>query len=91
MTATDPEFRGQGLATEMYRRAIKLFSHKKIPLCKSVLTSKWTQRACKNLGFDELVQLYLKDYKDPEGKPYFPDADPDLFITVVAKRIKFED
>lgn len=38
MASVDGEFRGQGLATEMYERAIKLFKAKGIRLCKSVLT-----------------------------------------------------
>ncbi len=87
MTTTDAQFRGQGLASEMYKRAIKFLQKKKFPLCKSVLTSPFTQKACKNLQFTEHAKLFLKDYKDSEGNPYFPNANPDQFITVVAKRI----
>lgn len=87
MTATAPQFRGQGLATEMYNRAILLFQANGIQLCKSVLTSPWTRKACKNLNFTEHVKLLLQDYKDQDGKQFFPDATPDQFITVVSKRI----
>jgi len=88
MTVTDPTFRGQGLATEMYRRAMDLVKALGIPLCKSVLTSPFTMKACRNLKFVECSKLFLQDYKDENGVQYFPDAKPDQFITVVAKRIE---
>jgi GNAT superfamily N-acetyltransferase len=86
MTATAPEFRGQGLATEMYKRAIQLLKSKGVTVCKSVLTSPYTLKACQNLQFTELAKLYLKDHKDSNGICLFPKAG-DLWVTVMAKRI----
>jgi predicted GNAT family acetyltransferase len=87
MTCTSPEFRGQGLATEMYVRAIRLFQSKELKVCKSILTSPYTLKACRGLNFTENCTLFLKDYKDEQGNLYYPNATPDQCITVASKRI----
>jgi len=83
--SVDKEFRGQGLATEMYNRAIALLKSKGIKAAESIFTSPFSQRIANKLGFVELSKRYLKDYKTLNGGQLFPQAGDDEIAILMAK------
>jgi ribosomal protein S18 acetylase RimI-like enzyme len=82
--SVDRNFRGQGLATEMYQRAIDVLKAERCPAAQSIFTSPHSQRIARNLGFKELSRMKLKDYKTPEGDSLFPNATDDEVAIVMA-------
>jgi len=71
------EYRGKGLATEMYKRSIQLLKSKGFPLCKSAFSSPYTRKATMNLGFTEIARVYLKDFCNENGEMDFKGAGDD--------------
>lgn len=85
MTAVSSQFRGIGLAKEMYKRALALIQSYKIPVCCSIIANPWALKVCKSLGFKEHFKLYLKTYLDKEtGTQVFKEAKEDECIVCVS-------
>ncbi len=82
--SVDREFRGQGLATEMYERALKLLKSKGLKCAESVFSSPISQRIAKRLGFTELSRRYFKEYKTLDGSQSFPQAKDDEVSILMA-------
>jgi GNAT superfamily N-acetyltransferase len=83
MASVHPDFRGQGLAGEMYRGAIRLLQAKGFKLLKSCFTSPFTQKVGEKMGFRELARARFKDHTDPDGgEPVFPDAKDHEIATI---------
>lgn len=87
MASVGSNYRGQGLATEMYRRSIKFFKAQGVQVAKSNFTSPFTRKAAHNLGFVELKRIKFLDYKDDQGTPYLPTATEDQLCACMAVRI----
>lgn len=87
MASVDPEFQREGIATEMYKRSIKLLRSKGYPLCKSVFTNPYARSAVSKLGFEEISRFYFLDLKNEQGDPIVPDAEPDMFGASMALKL----
>lgn len=86
-TSVDPEFRCQGIATEIFRRSIRNFKSKGYSVCMSEFTSPATRSVGQKFGFVNLSQLNFKDFKDKDGRLILPNAKQDEFIVVAALRL----
>ena len=86
VTSVSTPFRGQGLASEMYKRTLTLLKEKGFPVVRSLFTSPETQAIGKKLEFTELGRIELKDEVDETGKPLFPTATTQ-FVTEAAKNL----
>lgn len=82
MASVHPDFRGQGLAGEMYRGCIRLLQAKGFKLLKSCFTSPYTQKVGEKMGFRELSKKRFIDYRNENGELVFPDAGDDATATV---------
>jgi len=85
----DPKYRGQGLATEMYERALAFIkSNEKFTIIKSNLTSPYTRRICHKFGFTELSRAYYNDFKDEHGLPLLKGRTNEEFVAFMCLKIK---
>jgi len=87
----DPIYRGQGLATEMYVRAlrfVKSFKAFSSAVVKSNLTSPYTRKICTKFGFTELARAYYNDFRDENGKLLLNGRKDDEFVAFMAKRLE---
>lgn len=85
--SVDKEFRGQGLATEMYERALKLLKFKGITVVESLFTNPFSQRIANRLGFEEVSKRYLKEFKALDGSQLFPQAEEDEISIMMIKKL----
>jgi len=77
MASVHPDFRGQGLAGEMYRGAIRNLQSKGFQLLKSCFTSPFTKKIGEKMGFRELARAKFNEYQDENGELVFPSAEND--------------
>jgi len=75
-TSVGPEYRGQGLVTEIYKRSFDLLRAKGYPLCKSSFSSPYTQKLAIRFGFTEHARRKFADFKYPDGTPIFDKVSP---------------
>jgi len=87
MTCVDPEFQGQGLVTEMYRRSINYLRARGFPLCVGLFTSPFTRKAVAHFPFEDLASEKLADFKGENGLPLIPSGDPEQFANTKAMRL----
>jgi len=64
IASTAKKFRGQGLASEMYRRMVILLREENFKLTFSVFTSPYSRRCAEKLGFQETARIELESVKD---------------------------
>jgi GNAT superfamily N-acetyltransferase len=84
----DPRYQGQGIATEIYERALRMVrANKKYAFVKSNLTSPWTRRICNNFGFVELSRAYYNDFKDENGGPLVIGKKDDEFVAFMCLKL----
>ncbi|CAG7733619.1 unnamed protein product [Allacma fusca] len=69
-----PDFRKQGLVTEMYRRAVDLARAEGFFLAKACFSSPYSRAAALKVGFQEVARITYSDVKDENGKPVIPGA-----------------
>ncbi|CAG7724842.1 unnamed protein product [Allacma fusca] len=69
-----PDFRQQGLATEMYRRAVELARAEGFFLAKACFSSPYSRAAAAKVGFEEVARITYFDVTDENGKPVIPGA-----------------
>lgn len=86
MASVHSDFRGQGLAGEMYRGAVRLVQGKGLKLMKSCFTSPYTRIIGKKLGFRELAQKSFNE-EDEDGKPTFPNSKPEEVAVIAVLEI----
>jgi len=86
VASVDPQFRGLGLATEMYKRTLELLKSKRIPVAKSSFSSPYTRKIAQKFGFEQIRRDYFKDFRDENGEKFFHNAD-DQFSDLMAIRL----
>jgi hypothetical protein len=79
--------RGQGLATEIYRRSVLQFRQRGFPITRNFFSSKITMKIVKSLGYEELSRIYLGKLQGKYGQLVFPMADEDFYATFMARRL----
>jgi len=85
----DPIYRGQGIATEMYERALRAVrANKDYYYVKSNLTSPYTRRICDKFGFEELSRAYFNDFKDDDGNNILIGRGDDEFVTFACLKLQ---
>ncbi|CAL8092428.1 unnamed protein product [Orchesella dallaii] len=87
MVSVDRDFRGHGLASEIYERSFNMLTALKFPLIKCVFSSPYTQRIARKRGFIELGRLYFQDCKDDNGERPFPNATEDEYAVLMVKEL----
>jgi len=87
LVSVDREFRGHGLASEIYERAFNMLTALKFPLIKCVFSSPYTQRIARKRGFIELGRSYFQDWRDENGDRNFPDATEDEYAVLMVKEL----
>jgi len=80
--SVDPEFAQQGLATEIYRRAILLMKARGFKFVLVGFVSPYSRAAAAHHGFIRVAQRALKDAKNDKGQPLFENTDPNDFLDV---------
>jgi len=83
MASTAKKFRGQGLASEMYRRMVILLREENFKLAFSVFTSPFSRRCAEKLGFRETARIELESVKDENGKKLLPNSGKDDFVSLM--------
>jgi GNAT superfamily N-acetyltransferase len=75
--SVDPEFRKQGLAKEIYRRALAFLKAKGFSVARCGFTSPFSRKAAKSLGCKIVVGEKCSEAKTPGGRLLNPNAKPD--------------
>ncbi len=87
IASVNRDYRGQGLATEMYRRAIEIIRQNGVTVFKCLVTSPFTRKITENLGFIELGSWKFSEAKDEDGNALIgnitQDQDGIVAITVL--------
>lgn len=86
----DSKYRGNGLASEIYNRAlVYLRAHPKWSksIVKSNITSPYTLKICQNYGFIELARVYYNDFKDENGNPLCVGWRDDEFVAFMCLQL----
>ncbi|CAL8137115.1 unnamed protein product [Orchesella dallaii] len=90
VASTSKEHRGQGLASELFRRMLNLLRKEKLFLVFSIYSSQFSRRCATKLGFVEIARSRFADALDPiSGLPYLPKAvDCEDFASLMTLQIK---
>lgn len=88
MVSVDRDFRGSGLATELYDRTFKMLRAMKMTLIKCIFTSPYSQKIAWNRHFQEVCRMKFLDWKDDNGKQHYPDATEEEVAILMVKDIK---
>jgi len=88
MVSVDKEYRGFGLATEIYDRAFKMLNSMNFPLIKCVFSSPYTQKIARKRGFYEIGKINFLDWKDENNQRHYPNATEDECAILMVKEIK---
>ncbi|ODN06371.1 Dopamine N-acetyltransferase [Orchesella cincta] len=86
--SVEKEFRGKGLATELFRRTISQLFSEGFPLIYSEFSNPISRKVGKRLGFEEVRRFYFKDFTMPDGSQVFKnEEEQDNFVnmTVLTK------
>jgi len=78
--SVDPAYQNQGIATEIYKRALILLKQKEFKVVRCGFLSPWSRKAATNLGWKELVRVYHKDVMTSAGTPLVENADPEDYL-----------
>ena len=73
LASVRPDFRGQGLATELFRRSFGIFKENGDSVIKCMATSPFTRKLAASLNFEELGCWKFSEAKDDDGNPLFPN------------------
>ncbi|CAL8073976.1 unnamed protein product [Orchesella dallaii] len=79
--STDKDFRGKGLATEMYKKAILKLKANGYKIVSSTFTNPLSRKIGDKLGFKEVSRLYSNDSKNEDGSSALGEAANDHFVT----------
>lgn len=88
MVSVGRDYRGHGLASEIYERAFNMLTSMKFPLIKCVFSSPYTQKIARKRGFEELGKIDFQDWKDENGQRYYPNATPDECAILMVKELE---
>lgn len=80
-------YRGYGLATEIYDRAFKMLTAMNFPLIKCVFSSPYTQKIARKRGFQEMGKINFLDCKNEQGELCFPNANEDECAILMIKQL----
>jgi len=78
--SVDPAYQKRGIATEIYKRALRLLKQKEFKVVLCGFLSPWSRKAAMNLGWKELVRVYHKDVMTSTGMPLVENADPEDYF-----------
>ncbi|CAL8134422.1 unnamed protein product [Orchesella dallaii] len=87
LVSVDKEYRGCGLASEIYERAYKMLKAMKIPLIKCIFTNPYTEKIAVKTGFQEVARIRIQDWKYDDGKPCAPNATDEDWVVVMVKEL----
>jgi len=87
LSSVSPNYRGQGIATEIYRRSILLFRKNGFLIARNFFSSKITMKIVRKLGYEELSRVYLRELRNDDGLLVFPQAGPDFYATLMVIRL----
>jgi len=84
VASTAPNFAGQGLAKEFYRRSLRFLKAEGHKICKVFTSSPYSRAATKSNGFKEMGRVDYENLKDSEGNPIFDSSElsPEHFALV---------
>ncbi|CAL8099338.1 unnamed protein product [Orchesella dallaii] len=80
--SVDKEFRGKGIATELYKRAISQLFLEGFPLVYSEFSNPISRLVGERLGFKEVSRFYFKDLTLPDISCAFDNVENDDFVTL---------
>ncbi|KAF6201897.1 hypothetical protein GE061_004293 [Apolygus lucorum] len=83
--AVDPDFRRQGMATDLGRVSVKYAELSGYRGIKISCTSKYSADAATALGFSLVYSMPYSDYKDENGKPIFTPPLPHTHARIFVK------
>ncbi|ODM87085.1 hypothetical protein Ocin01_19597 [Orchesella cincta] len=88
-TVVAQEYRGQGLATQMWEMSIKMVKAKKCPLIACWSSNPAIHKIGKKTGFEELVKVKINEWKyfDGERELVAPTAGEDEVVMSMVKKI----
>jgi len=69
VVSVNRDYRGQGLATELFQRSYDIFRKNGDTIIKCTATSPITRKLCSNLGFVEMGSWKFSEIKDGAGNP----------------------
>ncbi|CAL8134424.1 unnamed protein product [Orchesella dallaii] len=88
MVSVGRDYRGYGLASEIYDRTYKMLQAMKVPLIKCVFTSPYTQRIARKTGFEEVARMKISDWKyEDNGELCAPNAGEDEVAIAMIKNM----
>ena len=82
LVSVDREFRGRGLAMELYERSVALLKSHGFPYVKCIFSSPYSRRNGKKLGFEELLKVRVLDFKTENGGTMLPNAGAEQIVTL---------
>ena len=82
LVSVDREFRGRGLAMELYDRSVALLKSNGFPYVKCIFSSPYSRRNGKKLGFEELLEKRVLDFTNEKGETLLPNAGPEQIVTL---------
>lgn len=88
IVATDRDYRGKGLATEMYRKAIAKFRAQGYPLVSSTFTNPFSRKLGDKLGFKPVNRMEFQDFKNPDGSLVFGEEGKQHFVVETVLDLK---
>lgn len=86
-TSVNPEYRGQGLVTEIYKRSFDLFRAKGYSICKSTFTSPITHAVAIKYKFQEHARKLFLEFTDENGHQLLPHAKPEEKAVLMALKL----
>lgn len=87
LVVVHPEYRGKGLASEMYARVVRLLRSKDMTLVFSIFTSPFSRRAAEKEGFVEIDRAYFNELRDENGAIVLPEATQNDFGSVMVLQL----
>ena len=88
IASVSQNFRGQGLATELFRRSFDIFKKNGDSIIKCMASSPFTRKLAASLNFEELGCWKFSEAMDEDGNPIFPnlsESDDGIAVLTVLK------
>ncbi|OXA46509.1 uncharacterized protein LOC110856235 [Folsomia candida] len=76
------DFRGCGLATEMFRRAVQVLKLMSYSIIECTFSNPFSRRIGEKFGFIEVSRTKYVDAKDAQGNFFMLHAKPDQFVNM---------
>lgn len=91
--SVDKEFRGKGLATELYRRGITQLTGDGHSLIYSEFSNPLSRKVGERVGFKEESRFYFKDFKHKDDSDVFDKTQlgPESYCGLAVLHVKPEE